>query len=554
MGFTFLFLGFSAIISPVFFVLSAKKRYYLLISLLSIVILSAFLDLYSPGNGSVTTITLGDGLGPLSIFFSIHPYSRIAAFGFALVGSLAILYGLEVAKPSEQVLSLWALASAMGVAFAGNFITLFIFWELLTLTTASLIMINRTPHSLRMGFRFLYFQLAGGLLLFLGIVQQYAATGSLALVVPEAGLAFFILGIGVKTAFIPLNMWLPWGYPAASFNSSVLLSALTTKVGVYALARILPPSSLIAFMGAAMAIYGVCFAIFQTDLRRLLSYHIISQVGFMVAGVGLGLSLSVDGGLLHLVNHMFYKALLFMSAGALIYVTGTGDLHELYRKHGNGDLPTWKALPYATIAAVAGALAIAGVPPFNGYVSKYLLKRAVAGVSPIEWMLFAAGVGTALSFSKFVYFGFIKSRAKIIRKLPVSMQAVMMVLAASLLILGIRPQLIGGLLPHGSYLTVYSLKGVFASLQPVAGGVLLFMILAGLLNPAHDHRQLAAPIWLAFPVTLVEVKNSINNVRAKVEVINNSQMIILMTIAFLLVVFYTFTFFTLTFTINNRLL
>ena len=156
----------------------------------------------------------------------------------------------------------------------------------------------------------LVFSLVSGFLLTVGILLQYNAAGTFELMYPIAGLPFFILGIGIKTAFLLLHFWVPWGYPAASFPCSVLLAALCTKVGVYAVARVLPPSPFINIMGACMAIVAVTLALLQSDLRKLLSYHIISQVGYMVAGVGLGTSIGIDGGLLHLVNHMIYKALL----------------------------------------------------------------------------------------------------------------------------------------------------------------------------------------------------------------------------------------------------
>ena len=169
---------------------------------------------------------------------------------------------------------------------------------------------------------------------------------------PVAGLTFFILGIGIKTAFLPLHLWVPWGYPAASFPCSVLLAALCTKVGVYAVARLLPPGNLIYIMGACMAIYAVIAALLQNDLRHLLSYSNISKVGFMVCGVGIGVPLAIDGGFLFLIHHMFYKALLFMCAGALIYTVGTENFQKLQHREEapvgeKGPSPLWKALPVA---------------------------------------------------------------------------------------------------------------------------------------------------------------------------------------------------------------
>lgn len=492
------------IVSPALLFLSQRWRRALMLIYIAGLLFLAFYLLSGVELGSYSS-TIFQIENKLTLFsFSEHPYSKIAGFGFLFVGAIGLLYGLDVSKPSEQAASLGALASALGVTFADNFLTLLFFWETLTLTTAALVFLKKTPHAVRMAFRMLFFSLMSGFSLLVGIILQYNATGSFELMYPVAGLFFFILGIGIKTAFLPLHLWVPWGYPAANFPCSVLLAALCTKVGVYTVARVLPPSPFINIMGACMAIFAVTMALLQSDLRRLLSYHIISQVGYMVAGVGLGVSLSVDGGLLHLVNHMIYKALLFMSAGALIFTAGTEDLHEL---HGHSEphdqekklSPVWKALPIAFIGALVGALAISGTPLFNGYVSKYMLKHAMHGVHPAETLLMVASVGTALSFSKFVYFGFIKARAKIQRRLTLSMQAAIIILAASCIITGIWPQVLAPVLPHGSSLHVYSVDGVSTALKLVGLGIVAFILLA---------RVLEKEIKLALPIGVKVVVES----------------------------------------------
>lgn len=477
------------IVSPLLFILSAKGRKIVMSIYIIGLLYLAFSLLSNPGLGSYTFFStslfqLESKLTLLS--FSEHPYSIIAAFGFLFVGAIGLLYGLDVSKAGEQAIALGAIASAVGVAFADNFLTFLFFWELLTLTTSTLIFLRQTPFAVRMAYRALFFSLVSGFLLTVGILLQFNATGTFELMYPVAGLPFFILGIGIKTAFLLLHFWVPWGYPAASFPCSVLLAALCTKVGVYAVARILPPTPFINTMGACMAIVAVTLALLQSDLRRLLSYHIISQVGYMVAGVGLGATLGVDGGLLHLVNHMIYKALLFMSAGALIFAVGTEDLHELHdpaeKPEATGKVAVWKTLPVAFIGAVVGALAISGTPLFNGYVSKYLLKTAMHGTNPAEWMLMVASVGTALSFSKFVYFGFIKGRGKILRKLTGTMQAAILILSASCIVTGIWPRLLAPILPGASSLQVYSAEGVKIAGGLVVLGILIFILLAGTLE------------------------------------------------------------------------
>lgn len=445
-----------------------------------------FLAYYDWTGVKLGEINLGEViLAPVS--FSEHAYSRIVVFGFTLVGSMGLLYGLQLSEPREQVLALTALASAIGIVFADNFIILFIFWEMLTLSTAGLILLGRTPRAIIAGLYFLFFHLAGGLIVLFGILQHHVATGSFILTEPQAGLTLFIIGFGFKAAFLPLHLWLVRGYPSANFPSSVLLAGLTTKVGVYAIARILPPHEVIMLMGASMAVFGVVCALLQQNMRRLLSYHIISQVGYMVAGVGLATNYAVDGALLHVVNHMLYKALLFMSAGAVLYATRIENLHDLIHKDSGEDEKLkqniWKAMPLITIGAIVGALAISGFPFFNGYVSKYLLKKAMYDMGPAEIMLMIASIGTAASFCKLIVFGYIQGRAKIINKVPVSSQLAIGGAAFFCILLGVYPQLISSLLPYGSVVDyVYTAESIWGSIRLVTAGALLYMILAATLK------------------------------------------------------------------------
>ena len=218
----------------------------------------------------------------------------------------------------------------------------------------------------------------------------------------------------------------------------------------------------------------------------------------MVCGVGLGVPMAVDGGLLFLVYHMLYKALLFMCAGALIYTVGTEKFHELHcpevsPEKEKGLSPIWKALPVAFVGALVGALAICGAPPFNGYVGKHLIKHAAHGVNPAEMFLILASVGTALCFCKFIYFGFIKARGKVQRKMTFSMQAGIVVLSVSCIATGVWPQLLAPLLPYNTSLDVYTADGIITALKLVAYGIVAFILLARVLE---KEIKLSKPIGL----------------------------------------------------------
>ena len=493
----FIIFALAAALAAIF--LNPRARRFLLVAVILCMSGLAAYILSGAPLGSAAILTLLENIGLPPIELAEHPYSRIAAFGFIISGAMALLYGLDAAKPAEQAVALAGIAGAVGIVFSNNFITLFIFWELLTVSTSGLIILKNTPQSIVAGYKFLLFHLTGGLLLLLGIAEHYTATGSFALVVPEAGVTFFTLAVGFKAAFLPFHVWVAWGYPSASFTASVVLAGLTTKIGIYALARIIPPSSLITFIGASMACFGFSCALLQKDLRRLLSYHIISQVGYMVAAVSVGTAIAVDAGLLHMVNNMFYKGLLFMSAGALIYSTGSGNVKELMHmeaREGEVLQPVWKVLPIATIGAVVGSLAIAGAPLFSGYLSKYLVKKAMYGAGLPEYMLLVAGIGTSISFFKFMYFGFVKPRIAVNRPTTKSMNTAILLVSAACILIGAFPALIEPIMPSQS-LQLYSYSGILGSLQFILAGLLIFILMNKILE-----KGIKVPPWVSIEYVL----------------------------------------------------
>ena len=276
----------------------------------------------------------------------VDSLSYLTGVIFALITFFAILYAAAVAAPRLHLYALLYAGASLGVVFAGDWITLLFFWELMAVTSTFLIW-QEGGEAIGAGYRYLLWHGLGGTLLMAGIALLFMGGGS-PVVGPLAGIpgapyqlwasVLIVLGIGVNIAFIPLHTWLPDAYPRANFVASVFLSVYTTKAAVYLLARAQPGTEFIAFMGAFMAIYGVIFAVFQNDMRRLLSYHIVSQVGYMVAGIGiLGLlgaadavgQLGLDGGMAHLFNHILYKALLFMAIGVVIWKTGENALSRV---------------------------------------------------------------------------------------------------------------------------------------------------------------------------------------------------------------------------------
>jgi multicomponent Na+:H+ antiporter subunit D len=368
---------------------------------------------------------------------------------FVLIGLLIILYSVHVEQVEYHIASFLYVGSSLGVVFAGDFITLFIFWEMLSITPAVLIWLKRDEGSRGAGLRYLLMHLVGGGIMLTGIVLHYYATGSMAIAgLSGPAFALILTAVGFKAAFIPVHTWLPDAYPKASLTASVLLSVFTTKAAVYALARSFPGVEVVAYMGGVMGLYGVALALRQSNARKLLSYHIISQVGYMVAGIGIGTQLGIDGGLSHVWNHILYKALLFMCIGAAIHRTGEHDLTEL------GGLA--RKMPITTAACIVAALSISGVPLFNGFVSKAMIYQAAEPYTLLYWMLKLTAAGTFLSFCKFTYFGFLRKKEVEVREAPATMTIPMVAIASLCILGGVYPDLLTDILPYQSSLTVFT--------------------------------------------------------------------------------------------------
>jgi len=379
-------------------------------------------------------------------FLHADSLSLIMGYIFAIIGAAAIIYSLDIVKENgELVCGLLYLGSALGAVFAGDFFTLYIFWEIMAFSSVGLIWYSRTERATNAGMRYILFHLFGGCAMLGGIIIHYMNTGSIAVGPVESGIGYFLLliGIGVNTAFISLHSWLPDSYPKATIAGAVFMCVFTTKTGVYVLARTFPGVEAVAYMGGVMCLYGVAFALMQNDVRKLLSYHIVSQVGYMVAGIGIGTYIGINGGIAHVFNHILYKALLFMCMGAVIYATGKNNLTEL------GGLA--KKMPITMITCVIAALSISGMPGFNGYVSKGMIVHAVEleGMHILALVLILGSVGTFLSFLKLTYFVFFKRNDGIkAKEAPLPMLIAMSVTASLCVVLGVYPELLYRILPY----------------------------------------------------------------------------------------------------------
>jgi len=414
----------------------------------------------------------------------VDSLSLIMGYIFALIGGAAILYSVNIVKESgEFVCALLYLGSALGAVFAGDFFTLYIFWEIMAFSSLGLIWYSRTERATNAGMRYILFHLLGGCALLGGILIHYMDTGSIAVGPVELGIGYVLLliGIGVNTAFIPLHTWLPDSYPKATIAGAVFLSVYTTKTGVYVLARTFPGVEAVAYMGGVMCLYGVAFALLQNDVRKLLSYHIVSQVGYMVAGIGIGTYIGINGGIAHVFNHILYKALLFMCMGAVIYATGKNNLTEL------GGLA--KKMPITTITCVIAALSISGVMGFNGYVSKSMVIHAaeLEGMHILALALIVGSVGTFLSFLKLTYFTFFRRNDEIeAKEVSLPMLIPMSVTAFLCVALGVYPQALYSILPYkeiAMHFNPYALGHTIGTLELLLMTAVGFFTLQFLFSP-----------------------------------------------------------------------
>ncbi len=410
--------------------------------------------------------------------------SHVFGLIFALITCIGVLFALHLKQRGEAVTTLAYAGAALGVVFAGDWLTLFIFWELMAVTSLFVVWYGGTSRSCVAGFRYLLVHIFGGSLLLFGILSYLADGGTMTLHaltttdIKPVPFWLILLGVAINAAVPPLHAWLTDAYPEASVTGSVFLSAFTTKTAVYVLIRLFPGADVLLWGGVAMALYGVVYAVLENDIRRLLAYHIISQVGYMVAGVGMGTALALNGATAHAFCHILYKSVLFMGTGAVIQATGKRKLTEL---GGIGH-----AMPTVVILYMIGAFSISGVPLFNGFISKSMVISAASeGHLPIaELLLVLASVGTFLHTGlKLPYFTFFGPKRGLQPKpIPRNMILAMGIGAFLCIALGLFPGLLYARLPFHVDYHPYTADHVVSALQLLLGTGLGFWLFLGKLG------------------------------------------------------------------------
>jgi multicomponent Na+:H+ antiporter subunit D len=390
----------------------------------------------------------------------IDRLSLVFGYIFVIASLLMVTYALHVREKRQHVAAMIYVGSTLGVVFAGDLLSLFFFWEAMAWSSVFLIWYRKTKQAYGAGLRYLLVHFFGGLCLLAGILLYVHETGSTAFEVfpfsaggggGQIGSMLILVAFLINAAVPPFHAWLSDAYPEATITGAVFLTAFTTKSAVYALIRGFPGADVLIWLGAIMAVYGVVFAVLENDIRRLLAYHIISQVGYMVCGVGMGTpgteigAMAINGAVAHAFCHILYKALLFMGAGAVLLTTGKSKLTEL------GGL--YRYMPLTFHLYMVGAYSISGFPLFNGFVSKTMVVEASAASHlPIIWlMLEGASIGTFLHTGLKLPWGtwFAKEEPTCpATKAPRNMHVAMGLAALLCVTIGVYPKILYDLLPH----------------------------------------------------------------------------------------------------------
>jgi len=401
---------------------------------------------------------------------------RLFATVFALMAFGGVLFAFRQSKWWELTAALLYASGAIGVSFAGDLLVMFLFWELMALFSTVVVWCGGTESARAAGIRYAIIHLVGGLILKIGIEGLLIQTGSVEIrALSLDGFATWMVFIGVliNAAAPPISAWLADAYPESSPMGGVFLSAFTTKTAVLSLILLFPGQPLLIWIGLFMIFYGIIYALLENDMRRILSYSIVNQVGFMVCGIGIGTELALNGAAAHAFAHIIYKALLFMSAGAVLYQTGERKCSNL------GGL--FRTMPVTTICGTIGALAISAFPLTSGFISKSMINSSAAAehMAFVWFALVAASAGVFLHAGiKFPWFVFFQKDSGLRPDDPPwNMQAAMVLFSVFCVGLGAFPGLLYSLLPYPVDYVPYTADHVVTQVQLLLFAGLAFFVM-----------------------------------------------------------------------------
>lgn len=450
------------------FIKGRTKQLYLL----SLPII-AFINLLYLQDGIQWTLRFLD----YDLFVYVDKLSLAFAYIFTIMSFAAIIYALNERNDGQYMAALFYIGSALGVVLSGDLFSLLVFWEIMAISSLFLILYRGTKASYKSGFRYLLMHAVGGSCLMAGIAIHVVNTGSIEfgfIGLNDVSSMLIFMGFIINAAIPPLHTWLTDAYPEATIAGTLFLSIYTTKTAVYVLARAFPGSEILIILGTIMTVYPIFYAVIENDTRRVLAYSLISQVGFMIVGIGIGTPLALNGSVAHAFCNILFEGLLFMCTGAILYVTGTSKYTEL------GGL--YRSMPLTLIFCLIGAASISAFPFFNGFISKSMIIDAVMERDMlIIWlaMLFASAGTIHYAGIKIPYFIFFANDSgKRPNEPPINMLISMGLVAFLCIIIGIFPSITYGILPYTIEFTPYTVEHILDQLQLiffVAFGSLLLM-------------------------------------------------------------------------------
>ncbi len=409
------------------------------------------------------------------------PVRRLFATIFALMAVVGGLFAFRTARWYELAAAYAYAAGAVGVCFAGDLITMFLFWEIMALFSTVVVWSGGTEASRRAGIRYVIMHLLGGVILKVGIEGVVVHTGSIdmqPMLATNFDTWMILIGILINAAAPPISAWLADSYPESSPTGSVFLSAFTTKTAVLALILLFPGEPVLIGVGLYMVMYGIIYALLENNIRRILAYSVVNQVGFMVCAVGIGTQMAINGAAAHAFAHIIYKALLFMSAGVVVYRTGMNKCTEV------GGL--FRTMPLTAICGIIGALAISGFPLTSGFTTKTMISQAAAddGLAMVYLLLAAASAGVFLHAGiKFPWFVFFQKDSGLRPKdAPWNMGAAMVIFSALCILIGVFPELLYRYLPYPVEYEAYTAGKVLFYLQLLLFSGLAFFLLLPLMR------------------------------------------------------------------------
>lgn len=441
-------------------------------------------------------------------FVHIQPHTHVFATVFALMAFGGALFALNQDRRVEVPAAFCYGGGAIGVTFSGDLLSLFIWWEVMAIGSTVVVWSGGTEAARQAGQRYANVHFVGGVLFMAGLALHVSDGHSLvltnfsALATPAA--IFILIGVLINSGAPPFGSWLPDAYPEASVSGTVFLSAFTTKTTVFVLISLFAGTQLLIYLGALMAVYGIVYAILENDVRRILAYSIVNQVGFMVCAVGIGTPMALNGASAHAFAHIIYKALLLMSAGSVLYATGKRKCTDV------GGL--YHTMPVTMWCGIIGALAISAMPLTSGFTTKSMITDAAATEHlAFAWfILVAASAGVFLHAGiKFPWFVFFQRDSGLRPpEVPLNMRLAMLIFAGLCIYLGVHPEPLYAILPFpGPSGTVeyqaFTFAHVVSQLQLLMFSGLAFFVLLPMLRRTLTitldfdwlYRKLVPDLW-----------------------------------------------------------